>query len=390
MRCFIISPIGAEDSPSRQVGDDFFNLLMVPALRGYKFEPIRADKISKSSQITEEIVELIQNSELCIADLTMQNPNVFYEVGRRHETGRPIILLARKGENVPFDLAGNRIIFYDLSNAKSTIETINYICSFIDELTATGQILGSSKNATLSTILVEVEKVHTLLKGGLQKIARPDHQVGAPRSQRVKDIELLKMPPAHAFITALESGDIEGARSVLPRVKEFLGKEQYLSALASLAEVGDSDAKDELVSQFMELAESASESSVLVILAGLRDYFTNTSQLEPGLEVFRDLLSHYQGSGAGNVSVLSNIFNRLQQLSFSNNDFLDALQYALEAVRLSPDDDSYTYNAYLIERELGNTEEAVQYAQRFLELTEDMESRFAVLAKEYLAIEGAA
>ncbi len=100
--CFVISPIGEDGSDVRQFADDIFELLIQPALKTFNFEIVRADKIPHASTITSDIIQLVQNAELCIIDLTNHNPNVFYECGRRHETGKPFIQLIKKGEKLPY------------------------------------------------------------------------------------------------------------------------------------------------------------------------------------------------------------------------------------------------------------------------------------------------
>ncbi len=69
-------------------------------------------------------MRLVQEADLCVVDLTDRNPNVFYECGRRHETGKPAILVIRKGEKIAFDLAGIRTISYDLDTPRSTRESV--------------------------------------------------------------------------------------------------------------------------------------------------------------------------------------------------------------------------------------------------------------------------
>src|SRR5688572_29391938 len=102
--CFVISPIGQDGSDVRKGADDLFDLIIEPALERFDFKVVRGDKVTTSSSITEDVIKRIQNSELCVIDLTGHNPNVFYECGRRHETAKPFILMKRKGEEIPFDL----------------------------------------------------------------------------------------------------------------------------------------------------------------------------------------------------------------------------------------------------------------------------------------------
>ena len=132
--CFVISPIGPDESDVRKRADDVFDLLIEPALEPFGYSITRADKIAGSGQISQEIIDLVQKADLCIVDLTGHNPNVFYECGRRHENGKPFIQIMNKGERIPFDLSGIRTVFYDLSDARSTRQSALRIQEFVKAL----------------------------------------------------------------------------------------------------------------------------------------------------------------------------------------------------------------------------------------------------------------
>lgn len=84
----------------------------------------RADDYFTATPILQDIENSIKEASVVIADITPNNPNVFYEVGYSHAIGKPTILLCdRKREKLPFDLSGFRTLFYDNSIAgKSQIE----------------------------------------------------------------------------------------------------------------------------------------------------------------------------------------------------------------------------------------------------------------------------
>jgi hypothetical protein len=54
------------------------------------------------------------DDDLVVADLTGQNPNVFYELAVRHAAGKPVVHLITSGESLPFDVANQRAIKYAL------------------------------------------------------------------------------------------------------------------------------------------------------------------------------------------------------------------------------------------------------------------------------------
>lgn len=121
--CFVISPIGEKDSTTRKRSDDILDCLIVPALRDTGLTAIRADKISSPGMITTQIIRHIISDHLVIADLTDQNPNVFYELAIRHAFKKPIIQMILDGQKLPFDIMGIRTIKYNLNDARSLRET---------------------------------------------------------------------------------------------------------------------------------------------------------------------------------------------------------------------------------------------------------------------------
>ncbi len=78
------------------------------------FKATRADEVYASSSIIQDIVREISSAAIIIADITMDNPNVFYELGYAHALHKPTILLADIGkrDRLPFDISGYRTIFY--------------------------------------------------------------------------------------------------------------------------------------------------------------------------------------------------------------------------------------------------------------------------------------
>lgn len=110
--CFVVMPF---DQEYRGVYDHG----IVPAVRKVankvKRRPKcqRTDDISKSSSITRDIVEAICNADIIVADLTGNNPNVFYELGIAHSIGNKTVMITRDIKTVPFDLKTYRIIAYE-------------------------------------------------------------------------------------------------------------------------------------------------------------------------------------------------------------------------------------------------------------------------------------
>jgi hypothetical protein len=116
--CFVIGPIGSEGSAIRAAADDFMKYIVsgCPALGEFNYsEPVRADKLSEPGRITSQIIRLLMEADLVIADLTTNNANVYYELSLRHALGKPAIHMAEDSTLLSFDIHDNRTIFYTMN-----------------------------------------------------------------------------------------------------------------------------------------------------------------------------------------------------------------------------------------------------------------------------------
>ena len=109
MRCFVISAIGGPETRTRRRADNVYNYIIRPALEG-KLSAVRADLLELPGVITNQVIELLLESELVVADLTGRNPNVYYELALRHVSRKPCVQLIEEGEILPFDIATVRTV----------------------------------------------------------------------------------------------------------------------------------------------------------------------------------------------------------------------------------------------------------------------------------------
>ncbi|MEW8339959.1 MAG: hypothetical protein AB2708_08920 [Candidatus Thiodiazotropha taylori] len=91
------------------------------------FEAVRTDTrpTDNTHQIIDAIHDHIQTCGFVIADLTNQRPNVYYEIGYTMGLNKKLILTARQGEPVHFDLQGfNRIEWSGSENLKKQLKPV--------------------------------------------------------------------------------------------------------------------------------------------------------------------------------------------------------------------------------------------------------------------------
>jgi hypothetical protein len=124
--CFVLMPFAEK---YREVYEQVYK----PACDHQGLKCWRVDEISRPGSITQDIVEGIIDADIIIADLTTQNPNVFYELGISHSIGNKTIMTSQSIDYVPFDISNYRVIIYEQSIAGSKILE-KRIIKAIDEL----------------------------------------------------------------------------------------------------------------------------------------------------------------------------------------------------------------------------------------------------------------
>jgi hypothetical protein len=118
-RAFVITPIGSDNSPERLHADWILNIAIKPVFESNGYTVHRSDTIADPSMINDAIFNHVVEDEICIADLSFLNPNVFYELGVRHALEKPVIHIAHNQIKLPFDTAQHRVIFFNLSSFHS-------------------------------------------------------------------------------------------------------------------------------------------------------------------------------------------------------------------------------------------------------------------------------
>jgi len=366
--CFIISPIGSEGTDTRKVADDFLELLVEPALAKYGFEVIRGDRIANSNAITSDIVRLVQESDLCIIDLTASNPNVFYECGRRHETGRPFIQMIRKGDDkaIPFDVAGIRTVIYDVSAPRSVLESQRKLQEVVDVLVSGGFEAGTS-GESLSSIAQSLERIERKL-GAL--LSNPQTGGRGTSEEEVdgeddddfgSSIREISGSPRQAYVRALKRGNVEKALTILPKLEKITDKKEYVAALALALALGSARAfemMDEIYHELMRDPKEIVEHDDVMkgIAQAYINYFTNTGEIAKGLSTLETVSSSVVAHDAFSRETKAFTVNKVGMLAWSARDHQRCISATKLAFELSPDP-SYAYNLAIAYDHVGNKDE---------------------------------
>jgi len=122
--CFVDMPFGKKPDLTSGVEVDFDQIYeagIEPAILKAGLEPIRGDRVRTGGIIHAPMFGRLLLSDYVVADLTLANPNVFYELGIRH-TARPFttVPIFAAINAIPFDVSLVRAIPYNLDKGKLT------------------------------------------------------------------------------------------------------------------------------------------------------------------------------------------------------------------------------------------------------------------------------
>ena len=116
--CFVIQPFDGGKFDKRY-RDCFF-----PAVKDAGLEPYRVDADPSVSVPIDQIEEGIKRATVCFADITLDNPNVWFELGFALASGKEICIICseeRQGK-FPFDIQQRSIIRYKNDSASDYVD----------------------------------------------------------------------------------------------------------------------------------------------------------------------------------------------------------------------------------------------------------------------------
>ena len=107
--CFVIQPFDGGKFDKR------FNDTFYPAIKEAGLDPYRVDQDPQVEVPIESIEKGIRAAAICLADITTDNPNVWYELGFAFAAGKSVVMVCsdeRKELRFPFDIQHRTVIKY--------------------------------------------------------------------------------------------------------------------------------------------------------------------------------------------------------------------------------------------------------------------------------------
>jgi hypothetical protein len=127
-RVFVVMPFSVKEikpavsavdgqlaQPSMEVNfDDVYNMLIAPAVERAGCRPFRADQEPGAGSILTDMYFELVTADAVLADISILNANVFYELGVRHGVSPHGVYMIHAGwSKRPFDISTERIFDYE-------------------------------------------------------------------------------------------------------------------------------------------------------------------------------------------------------------------------------------------------------------------------------------
>jgi tetratricopeptide (TPR) repeat protein len=115
---FVVMPFGKKKGADGSLYDfnAIYKQMIKPALEEAGFEPFRADEETSSGDILTDMFQELLLADLCLCDLSIDNANVYYELGIRHAFRKRGVVHIQAGRAyMPFDIFNVRTLPYHIT-----------------------------------------------------------------------------------------------------------------------------------------------------------------------------------------------------------------------------------------------------------------------------------
>ena len=125
MRSFIVRPFGTKNDIDF---DRVERELIAPALARRRLTGTTTGEILRQGNIREDMFQRLVTADVVIADVSIHNANVFYELGMRHALqDKHTILIRCRADQVPFDIKTDRYLSYDANDPAASLDALTTV-----------------------------------------------------------------------------------------------------------------------------------------------------------------------------------------------------------------------------------------------------------------------
>ena len=332
--CFVISPIGESGSETRKAADFLLNLIISPVLKEFGFEVIRGDHRAEGNQIDLDVIKSVQEADLCICNISEPNMNVYYELGRRDETGKPVFLVKDKhSPALPVDIATRRYIEYDLGDPQGILDAMNQLRKYTVPLVE-GGLESVKQSVSMNDLAETLERIERKI-GRLESPApaAPATSTGSAPAN-TEGLSLREQ-----FRLAVLKQDVAAAESLLDRVRSqtdiITFYDYYVEQAASMGSMKAGQMMIEYAEAFMDSSASFHKKtdyiSYLVSFASKRNLEGEVRELVEKLVARLQAVA--DDESPADRSTLPNQLNRLYYGIYCNTGDKEFLTRAIEELK---------------------------------------------------------
>ncbi len=199
--CFVIQPFDGGAFDKR------FQDVLVPAIKQAGLEPYRVDRDPNVTIPIEDIESGIRSADVCLADITLDNPNVWFELGFAISIKKHVIIICSEERTTrfPFDVQHRSIIKYhtqspsDFDALKNKIsERLNAILRKEKTIThftkhpVLADVKGLSVHEVTALVLVGENSDHAEDKVSMYTIRQDMENLGFAKITAMMALESLK------------------------------------------------------------------------------------------------------------------------------------------------------------------------------------------------------
>ncbi len=235
---FMVMPFRERSVPSSPKGapvkidcDALWDRAFRPALEELGYMAIRAD-MEVGSVIVKDMLERLCYADLVVADLTLPNGNVYYEVGIRHVAQKTnCILIAAEWSKQLFDVDQFRADRYPLKDGKISEDEAGIIKEFLKEVV----MKKKDVKTPYHEFITGDKSVSTVFWDQIKEIHEFQAEVRTARLMRDKDEKKQKVQELRNLFNNATVKIPEVALELLTLVRDILGWEELLNYTKTLS-----------------------------------------------------------------------------------------------------------------------------------------------------------
>ena len=348
--CLVILQTSTTNPELKNNADDLFELIIEPALEKFDYQVTRMSHDTTDNLMTEEIVDRVQSSDLCIIDVSGTSPGIFYQFGRRHQTGMPFILMLPKNQKFSFDVAGTRIVYYDFSDARKIKDCMVSLRGAIKEFEEYG--FQSNPKASMEDIVSTLTRIEKKIDAlNISKSVDQEPVQSATSSGS----------PALIFYDALKKNDFPAAVNALKRFMQISPDVNlHLDMASMLVESYEPTAVPIVRSILDNNFDQLQPSKLSIALHGLYTFYVGALAIEKESGYLVEQTTRALEKSPISDKDKAALYNVLASVSYSLKDDERSLKFQEYTIELNPTEPAYYYNIATLYRELKMEDELLK------------------------------